>query len=82
MIKKIGYILLLCAGFIACKDKGTFVVEGQFKNAAAGNKVYLFGLQKDHALPLDSTVFSEKGDFKFAHSAPGRGFFQDLFREQ
>ncbi len=76
MIKKTGYILLLCAAFIACKDKGTFIVEGQFKNAAAGSKVYLFGLQKDQALPLDSTVFSEKGDFKFSHSAPSVDFFR------
>lgn len=76
MIKKTGYILLLCAAFIACKDKGTFIVEGQFKNAAAGSKVYLFGLQKDQELPLDSTVFSEKGDFKFTHSSPAVDFFR------
>jgi peroxiredoxin len=76
MIKKTGYILLLCVVFIACKDKGTFVVEGQFKNAAAGSKVYLFDLQKDRAKPLDSTVFSEKGDFKFVHSTPAVDFFR------
>lgn len=77
MTKRIGYILLaLCAAFTACKDKGTFVIEGQFKNAAAGSKVYLFGLQKDRAKPLDSTVFSENGDFKFSHSAPAVDFFR------
>nr|WP_121272295.1 TlpA disulfide reductase family protein [Pedobacter schmidteae] len=76
MIKRISYILLLCVVFAACKDKGSFVIEGQFKNAAAGSKVYLFGLQKDHALPLDSTVFSEKGDFKFTHSTPDVDFFR------
>lgn len=76
MIKRISYILLLCVVFVACKDKSNFVIEGQFKNAAAGSKVYLFGIQKDHALPLDSTVFSEKGDFKFTHSTPAVDFFR------
>jgi peroxiredoxin len=76
MIKRIGYIVLICVAFMACKDKSTFVVEGQFKNAAAGSKVYLFGMQKDHAAPLDSTVFSEKGDFKFSHSTPAVDFFR------
>lgn len=76
MIKRIGYIFLLCVVFTACKEKNTFVIEGQFKNAAAGSKVYLFGIQKDHASPLDSTVFSEKGDFKFIHSAPAVDFFR------
>lgn len=77
MIKRIAYILLfLSAALTACKDKGTFVVEGQFKNAAAGSKVYLFGLQKDRAKPLDSTVFSENGEFKFSHGAPVVDFFR------
>ena len=76
MIKRIGYILLLCVVFAACKNENTFVVEGQFKNAAAGSKVYLFGFQKDRALPLDSTVFSENGDFKFTHGAPAVDFFK------
>lgn len=76
MIKKIGYLLLLCIPFAACKDKSGFVIEGQFKNAAAGSKVYLFGLQKDQAKPLDSTVFSEKGEFKFSHSTTEADFFR------
>lgn len=76
MMKKITYILLMCIAFAACKDKNTFVIEGQFKNAVAGTKVYLFGIQKERSLPLDSTVFSEKGDFKFTHSTPGVDFFR------
>jgi peroxiredoxin len=76
MMKRLSYVLLLCMVFTACKEKNNFVIEGQFKNAAAGSKVYLFGIQKDHALPLDSTVFSEKGDFKFTHSAPAVDFFR------
>lgn len=76
MMKRISYVLLVCVVFAACKEKNNFVIEGQFKNAAAGSKVYLFGIQKDHALPLDSTVFSEKGDFKFTHSTPAVDFFR------
>lgn len=76
MTKRIGYILLLCALVTACKDKGAFVVEGQFKNAAPGSKVYLFGIQKDRAKPLDSTVFSETGDFKFSYGSPAVDFFR------
>ena len=76
MMKRIGYLLVLCIAFAACKDKGSFVIEGTFKNAAAGTKVYLFGLQKDQAKPLDSTVFSEKGEFKFTHSTPEVDFFR------
>lgn len=75
-MKRVGYLLLLCIAFAACKDKDKFVIEGQFKNATPGSKVYLFGLQKDQAKPLDSTVFSEKGDFKFTHSTPAVDFFR------
>ncbi|WP_316811547.1 TlpA disulfide reductase family protein [Pedobacter heparinus] len=76
MMKRIGYVVMLCIAFAACKDKSNFTVEGTFKNAAAGSKVYLFGLQKDQAKPLDSTVFSDKGEFKFSHSTPAVDFFR------
>ncbi|WP_235884511.1 TlpA disulfide reductase family protein [Pedobacter hiemivivus] len=76
MVKRISYILLMCVVFAACKDKGSFVIEGQFKNATPGSKVYLFGLQKDHQTPLDSTVFSDKGEFKFTHSSSAVDFFR------
>lgn len=76
MIKRLSYILIVCVAFAACKDKSNFVIEGQFKNAAAGSKVYLFSIQKKDALPMDSTVFSEKGEFKFTHSTPAVDFFR------
>lgn len=76
MIKRISYILLLCVAFAACKDKSNFVIEGQFKNATPGSKVYLFSIQKENAVALDSTVFSEKGEFKFTHSTPAVDFFR------
>lgn len=75
-MKRIAYILLVCIAFAACKDKSKFMISGAFKNATPKSKVYLFGLQKDNALPLDSTVLSEKGEFKFSHSTPGVDFFR------
>ncbi|MCX2453567.1 AhpC/TSA family protein [Pedobacter sp. PLR] len=75
-MKKLGYLLLICFAFTACKDKSKFTISGEFKNATPQSKVYLYGLQKDNVLPLDSTVFSEKGEFKFSHSTPGVDFFR------
>lgn len=75
-IKRIGYLALLSVAFIACKDKSKFEINGEFKNAAPQSKVYLFGLQRENMIPLDSTVLSEKGAFKFAHSTPGVDFFR------
>lgn len=76
MIKRIGYLVIMCAAFAACKEGNKFVVNGEFKNAKPQSKVYLFGLQKENALPLDSTVLSEKGAFKFSHATPGADFFR------
>ncbi|SHG35776.1 TlpA disulfide reductase family protein [Pedobacter caeni] len=75
-MKRVAYLLLVCVAFAACKDKSKFMISGEFKNATPKSKVYLFGLQKDNVLPLDSTVFSEKGEFKFSHSTPGVDFFR------
>ncbi|MBB2150518.1 TlpA disulfide reductase family protein [Pedobacter gandavensis] len=75
-MKKLGYLLLICFAFTACKDKSKFTITGEFKNATPQSKVYLYGLQKENVLPLDSTVFSEKGEFKFSHSTPGVDFFR------
>lgn len=75
-IQRIGYIALLSVAFVACKDKSTFSISGQFKNATPQSKVYLYGLQKNVEVPLDSTVFSEKGEFKFSHTTPGVDFFR------
>lgn len=75
-MKKLGYLLLICFAFTACKDTSKFTISGEFKNATPQSKVYLFGLQKENVLPLDSTVLSEKGEFKFSHSTPGVDFFR------
>ncbi|MHA4895562.1 redoxin domain-containing protein [Pedobacter sp. PWIIR3] len=75
-LKQIASLLMLCVIFAACKDSSKFIIEGQFNNVKPQGKVYLYGLQKDNAQALDSTVFSEKGEFKFEHSTPGADFFR------
>ncbi|WP_316789116.1 TlpA disulfide reductase family protein [Pedobacter frigoris] len=76
-MNRINFLLiLLCVAFASCKDNSKFVINGEFKNAAPKSKVYLFGLKKDNAVALDSTVFSDKGEFKFSHSTPGVDFFR------
>lgn len=76
-MKRLGYLLLMISvAFTACKDKTKFVISGEFKNAEPKSKVYLYGIKRDQTSPLDSTVFSEKGEFKFSHSTPGVDFFK------
>ncbi|MEJ2882191.1 TlpA disulfide reductase family protein [Pedobacter sp. GR22-6] len=75
-MKRISYLLILCLAFAACKENDKFEIKGQFKNATPQSKVYLFGLQKDNAVALDSTVFSEKGEFRFSHSTADVDFFK------
>jgi peroxiredoxin len=75
-MNKIGYILLASIAFVSCKDKSKFEITGEFKNAAAQSKVYLYALDRANSLALDSTVLSEKGAFKFSHATPGVDFFK------
>ena len=67
---------MVSIAFTACKDKDQFVISGEFKNATPQSKVYLYGINKADVKPLDSTVFSDKGEFKFSHSTPGTDFFK------
>ena len=69
-MKRIAYILFVVIAFTACKDKTKFTVDGKFQNPGTENKVYLYGLANNNMQLLDSTVLSEKGEFKFANSAP------------
>lgn len=76
-MKKFSYLLIVfVAALVSCKNSDKFVISGAFKNATPQSKVYLFGLKKDNALALDSTVFSDKGEFKFEHTTPGVDFFR------
>jgi len=74
--RKLTCIVAVCLSFTACKDKDKFVIEGTFTNAVPQSKVYLFGLKDANATALDSTVFSEKGEFKFTHATRGSDFFR------
>ncbi|RZM22011.1 MAG: AhpC/TSA family protein [Pedobacter sp.] len=76
MMKRLIYILVVCIAFAACKDKDKFVISGEFKNTTPKSKVYLYGINKNNTSALDSTVFSDKGEFKFTHSTPGADFFK------
>ena len=75
-MKRLAYILTVCVAFAACKDKKEFVISGEFKNATPQSKVYLYGIKRTDTKALDSTVFSDKGEFKFTHSTPGTDFFK------
>lgn len=68
--------MLVVIGFTACKDKTKFTVDGKFQNPGTENKVYLYGLANNNMELLDSTVLSEKGEFKFASSAPESSFYR------
>ncbi|MES2419053.1 MAG: TlpA disulfide reductase family protein [Bacteroidota bacterium] len=75
-MKKIIYILLLSSAFIACKDKTKFTIEGKFENVSDDKKVYLYGMSSAEMTVLDSTVLSDKGEFKFSNVAPEADFYR------
>lgn len=75
-MKKLSYLLLLVVFLAACKDKTKFTVNGKFENAGADRKVYLYGMSSTTMTVLDSTVLSEKGEFKFTRVAPETDFFR------
>jgi peroxiredoxin len=75
-MKKLSYLILLCLAFSACKDDSKFSINGQILNAAPKSKVYLFSLVKNNAVAIDSTVMSDKGEFKFSSTSAGPNFFK------
>lgn len=75
-MKKIAYILFVVIAFTACKDKTRFTVDGKFQNSGTEKKVYLFGMSKSNMQLLDSTILSEKGEFKFTGVAPESDFYR------
>lgn len=75
-MKKLSHLLLLCLAFVACKDKSKFTVTGKIENAAPKSKVYLFSMIKNNAVAIDSTVLSDKGEFKFSQTTDGVNFFK------
>jgi len=75
-IKKIVFFLLICTAFVACKDKSKFEIGGKFENAKPKSKVYLYSIDKNNETAVDSTVLSDKGEFKFTNNAPDVDFFK------
>jgi peroxiredoxin len=75
-MKKFSYMLLICLAFVACKDKSKFTINGKIENAVPKSKVYLFSMVKNNAVAIDSTVLSDKGEFKFSQSTDGVNFFK------
>jgi peroxiredoxin len=75
-MKKLSCLLFIGLAFAACKDKSEFMVTGKISNAAPQSKVYLFSLDKNNAVAVDSTILSEKGEFKFSHATPSVNFFK------
>lgn len=75
-MKKIIFLLSFIAVLSACKDKSKFIIEGKFENFGDDKKVYLYGMASNNMSVLDSTVLSEKGEFKFTQSAPESDFYR------
>ena len=75
-MRRIAYILFVVIAFAACKDKTKFTVDGKFENFGAEKKVYLYGMSKSNMQLLDSTLLSEKGEFKFTSVAPESDFYR------
>jgi peroxiredoxin len=75
-MKKLSYLLVFCLAFVACKNDSKFTIDGKILNAAPKSKVYLFSLVKNNALAIDSTVMSDKGEFKFSNTSAGPNFFK------
>lgn len=75
-MKKIFFLLALCTVFVACKDKNKFEISGKFEHSKPKSQVYLYGIDKANETAIDSTVLSDKGEFKFIHSTPDVDFFK------
>ncbi|AMP97623.1 Thioredoxin [Pedobacter cryoconitis] len=75
-MNRIATLLIVCVAFVACNDKSKFEISGKFEHAKPQAKVYLYGINKTSETPLDSTVLSNKGEFKFNRSTPEVDFFR------
>ncbi len=76
-MRKLTWLFLIIVVVIgACKSKDDFTIAGKFEHATPQSKVYLFALTKTKAEPIDSTVLSENGEFKFTKSTKAVDFFK------
>ena len=75
-LQKMMLLLMISMAFVACSDKSKFEIGGKFEHATPQSKVYLFGINKNQETAIDSTVLSDKGEFKFSNSTPDVDFFK------
>jgi peroxiredoxin len=75
-MKRIIYLITIVVLLAACKDKTKFTIDGKFENAAADKKVYLYGMVNNNMKILDSTILSDKGEFKFKGTAVEADFYR------
>lgn len=76
-MKYLSYVLCLVVLFTAsCKDKTKFILNGKVENFGADNKVYLYGMSSTTMSVIDSTVLSDKGEFKFSRPSEIADFFR------
>lgn len=76
IIKKLAFAAVTSLAFFACKSENAFEIKGRFEHATAQSKVYLYALNKAEPTAIDSTVLSEKGEFRFSHASPEVNFFK------
>lgn len=75
-LKATIWLFAVTVAFSACKPKDYFIINGTFENAKPDKKVFLYGMQNNKMVAIDSTNLSEKGEFKFIHSSPTEDFYQ------
>lgn len=75
-MNKIIFYVFICLATISCGDKSKFEISGKFENAQPQTKVYLYGINNANEQALDSTVLSDKGEFKFMHATEEADFFR------
>ncbi len=75
-MKKLLSVLAIITVFAACKDKTKFTINGKFENVGVEKRVFLYGMSSNNMIVLDSTVVSDKGEFKFTQVAPETDFYR------
>lgn len=76
-MKKVVLMLAVIAiAFTACKDKTKFEISGKFENATPKSQVYLYAVDNVNEKAIDSTVLSDKGEFKFTNNTADVNFFK------
>ncbi|MGF1924957.1 MAG: redoxin domain-containing protein [Bacteroidia bacterium] len=76
-MKQLSYILCLIAILVSgCKDSTKFTINGKVENFGSEKKVYLYGMNSSSMSVIDSTVLSDKGEFKFSRPSVEADFFR------